>query len=825
MKKISAYIISAMLMLAGINASAKELTIRLDAQTESTDSLLFRSALDALNAVNLAAERGENNVRLLVSPGVYWIDDPDDPAIRKMDDNSIPFGFTLKCDTLSIIATDGNPENTIFAVDRGQTRGALGNYTMFHFIGRSLRVSGMTFGNYCNVDLVYPLDPAKNRNKRSDAIVQGQLGICRDTDRLYATDCRFISRLNLCPFVGARRSLYQNCYFECTDDALSGSGVYLDCDFTFYSSKPFYNTPKTGAVFLNCDITLKGKAPQYLTKVPGPVTMIDTRFHTTERSGKNPEIRWSRDMSANVSYYNNVTLDGALYAIDGDRGEISVDLTGTRALEAYKVEYDGTVIYNTPNLLAGDDAWDPQGYRDLIMKAEKQLSRPLLGLPVRMDLSDSKITLDTLGETASLNPRFLLWGGYAIDREGMKKLFPMSINYNAPVQLAMSQLPGFGNIEVTDRNMMPQEINGYITAVTDFGLQGISAFNLAPTLKEAPVFTTAPSLKIKKGVAAVTYNIENPMADATHFEWYSTAGPDWSDSIPLRHGSGRDFASFTPTGSLSGRYIGVVITPKNSDSKPGESVRLISSTPLKSKDIKSSERKEQFYYSTDFSDIPVRTQPKLAKGAWAFDTFKPEDTKAYEWEPDTLHSWYYGRGTDAATGVGLVQWTRGARTFYSPGRETCRNMSVSLELEPCKSAGQGFGSATGQYLDIYIKYNPTTLSGYGLRIERTSDYDHAVVFTLMRFENGKSRPLTEPVASSAFRTPCHLTLSIDDGRLSAHVESGMSVDNDNAKGVVPEVNISTAVPDTEGPAVFGMQHTGTTGASATLISNVTMKWN
>ncbi|MDE6560293.1 MAG: hypothetical protein K2K75_02810, partial [Muribaculaceae bacterium] len=229
---------------------------------------------------------------VLVAPSVYWVDDPEDTKVRT-DKNGTPYAVRLNCDTITIIGLSKNPEDVVFAVNRGQTQGAVGNFTMFHFSGKSLDIENITFGNYCNVDLIYHRNPDLNRNKRKDAIVQAQIGICDGTDRLYAENCRFISRLNLCPFIGARRSLYDNCYFECTDDALSGSAIYLDCRFTFFSSKPFYSTAETGAVFLNCDITCLGSGVQYFTKVPGQVTAIDTRFH----SEKPIDIKWTRDAS------------------------------------------------------------------------------------------------------------------------------------------------------------------------------------------------------------------------------------------------------------------------------------------------------------------------------------------------------------------------------------------------------------------------------------------------------------------------------------------------------------------------------------------------
>ncbi len=51
-------------------------------------------------------------------------------------------------------------------------------------------------------------------------------------------------------------------------------------------------------------------------------------------------------------------------------------------------------------------------------------------------------------------------------------------------------------------------------------------------------------------------------------------------------------------------------------------------------------------------------------------------------------------------------------------------------------AGQGFGSATGQYLDLYIKFDTRTLTGYALRIIRTTKYSKMrLILFLMKYEN------------------------------------------------------------------------------------------
>ena len=171
----------------------------------------------------------------------------------------------MRVSHLRLIGLTDIPEHVIVASNRGQTQGAMGNFTMLHFTGEDIELENLTLGNYCNVDLEYPLNPALNRKRRADAIVQAQLAIC-EGDRVAARNCRFISRLNSCPLVGARRTFFEDCYFECTDDALCGTGVYHRCRFTLFSGKPFYSTQGTGAVFLNCDLHARTSGRQYLVK-------------------------------------------------------------------------------------------------------------------------------------------------------------------------------------------------------------------------------------------------------------------------------------------------------------------------------------------------------------------------------------------------------------------------------------------------------------------------------------------------------------------------------------------------------------------------------
>ena len=474
---------------------------------------------------------------IYIEPNVYWIDNPDDDAVRYPEpgDNT-PYGMKVRLNRTRLIGMGESPEDVVLACNRGQTHGAAGNFTMLHITGNEIEADNLTFGNYCNVDLEYRLNPEHNRKKRAEAIVQAQLVICNGND-YKVRNCRFISRLNLCPFVGARRVVFDGCYFECTDDALCGTGVYRKCRFTFYSSKPFYATSPQGAVFEDCDIHTKVKGVQYLTKVSDRVTLRNCRWTSDD---PNLKIEWTkRPDPRHLCIMDGCTLNG----------------------------------------------------------------KPLI---------------------------------------------------------------------------------------------------LPPT-------------------------------------------PD----VPM--------AVTTPTVPLMG--------------------------------------------STD-----------IVPGRWTVDSYKPEDTNDYDWT--VVHgrpSWCFGEGVDGAEGCyGMIQYVRGARMMFTgKENEDYDGQVLTLELAPCKTAGQGFGSATAQYLDICIKFDTKTLTGYGLRFIRPPKYDRAVDVYLVEYINGKVTPITEPEKCELFRRGCKVVLSADNSMLSAEIINGNAVQT-----------LSSAMAHPNSFGGIHLQHTGTTGASATVVQSI-----
>ncbi|MCI8997818.1 MAG: hypothetical protein HFJ95_02325 [Muribaculaceae bacterium] len=757
------------------------------------DTTCFRSVAEALREAErlqkVHAYSEESPLTIRIAPSVYWLDDPDDPTVRNPSvSNGTPFGMELQLSHIRLLGLSDNAEDVVLACNRGQTQGANGNFTMLHLIGSDISVENITFGNYCNVDLVYPRDPSLNRPRREDAIVQAQLIIC-DGDRVVARNCRFISRLNLCPFAGAKRALFDNCYFECTDDALCGTGVYYRCRFTLFSGKPFYNTYAQGARFLDCDLHALTSGRQYLVKVGSQVAMVDCRWTSADPS---LSIAWTQDPTDDLrSYQSNLTLNGEPLFINRERPHLTVDMTGKSLLDAYK----SGDTYNIYNLLKGDDGWNPT----------RQDTASLPSQPTRLTLSHRKAAIETGKDSVCLSA----------DSPDVDWL----VDDTAKRYVRLTPMP-LGKCVVEGLNTGEEAVLVPLTARTPAGLEAGCVLTVNPPILPAPDFTSYPRLSRQGDRLKVDYTLSlNGRADLSEVTWYRSKSPNGTDAIPVavsRHGAPK--LTYTLTEADCGYHIMAAVAPRHIRSGLGTPVTAITPEMV-------AEAPEVKELQTDFSDFPTSPQLQIIPGFWTVDAVKPADTAPYDWSPDPLNGWYYGTGMDGAAGIeGLLQASRGARLIYNPVRHSCGDMQLSLLVDPCKSAGQGFGSATGQYMDICIKFDPVTLSGYALRIIRTTKNDKAVDFLLLRYDNGVATPISAPVSAICYRSGCEINLSATGNTLTASVNNRSTLPEPHREGLSKDVYLSATIT----PTAYGgicIQHTGSTGASATLLRELNARWS
>ena len=709
------------------------------------------------------AER-EDSATIFIRPWVYWIDDPDDPEIRTGKDGREPFGMTVKARWLRLVGVGQEPSDVVLASQRGQTQGAVGNFTMFDFHTDELQVENLTMGNYCNVDLDYKLLPQLSRKKRNEAITQAHVGYVHGRT-LTARRVRFVSRLNLNPLNGAKKSLYEYCHFECTDDALNGgNAVYRHCDFDLYGQKPFWSTFGRGPLLEDCDFNVRShNSEMYFCKQGGPVTLVDCRYHAPSDSiyigwTAYPQ-RWLR------CYQRNFTLNGRPYTIGHRQAENTVVL-------------------------------------DSIIKGK-------IASPLHLDISQHEATMQVGGQPLQLSAPS---GGKTEWHIPAPHCTVASLSAIKGDTMAVSLTCD----DFDDDYVFP------VVAISGGAVAACMVTVKAPPLPP-PAFKKKPEIAIKNGVAQLDYelNLAEGLRDESRIVWMLQETEGCS---PVRVADSNDGPTrqWRLSPSSQGKWLQAWIWPKHQRSEHGEK-QIVSTARL----ISCSDISSNYELDTDFSDISPAWSKSLAPDTWQADGYKPADTQEFDWNFDPQRPmWEYGEGYNGAVGRGLLQAQRGARLMYTPavGRKY-GDMTLTLLVDPTKTAGQGFGSATGQYMDVCLKFDTSTLTGYGLRIIRTTKHAKAVDFLLVEYEYGRVKPLTEPISATCYRTGCTIAISYQTTgsgtTLQAHVSTTTPQPADST--LPHEVRLAAQVPALDFGGIH-IQHTGSCGESTTMLHRLHVEW-
>jgi hypothetical protein len=796
-------------------------------------------------------------MRVLIAPWVYWCDDRDDPVTAGTEGKSL-FGMEIEKTWLRLEGLTIDPNNVILCGNRGQYNGSQGNWTLFRIQGDGLYVQDLTIANYCSVDLVYPLNHELDYPRRSTANPQAQL-VAYSGDKAFARNVNFISRLNLMPINGGTRTLYDNCHFECTDDAINGNAVYLNCDFDFYGGKPA--AVLSGSVFLNCDFSVKSSESLNIGKGSSPYgAIIDGRFV----SNGSTSIGWTQDPTLTVRCYQyNVTLNGAPIVMNKDYPGVSVVLTDdSPLLKAYKFTYGGETIYNTYNLLRGTDDWDPMGVKEMVVAASST-ELDIGALPVRMIASVSPDSLETGTSVTSTTNYTVIGRADALANAGD---ISWSIFTGQEAYASITSSTDNSAV-ITPTNNTYKTIPVVVEAVSALGLHAAAVVTVSPGVTSAPSFTAEPSIELltEQGKLKVNYVLNLPsedLADQSIISWYRCTDGLGADArlVAVSRNNVPEY-EYTLTNGDIGYYIKAEVTPKHIISSVGD--EYVKSAYYSSV-ISASSVKNGGTLTTDFHNIPTDDQSEARVGFWALDSYRPPSMQDglnfnYTWTPG-VPGWRYTAGQDSASeaNIGrqaLLNSGRGARLRYTPIAGNYGDMTAILVVNPEKSSDQGFGGA-GQYLDIGVKFNNETLTGYALRIERVAAFGNGTVMDLVKYENGEITYLTnnrkesdaahtawnaaelgsaekaelllkrDAYANTCFATACTVEVKVVGSTLSAKVRTTKAQDNaKKALGYQAEVDLNaTITPNTEGG--FWLNHTGTTSAgNRSLLTNLQIDWN
>jgi len=795
-----------------------EKTFFIDGQLTDKEVSKYNFVYNSLNEASKHLTNGseEEPMVLYIAPWVYWIDNPDDPEIRVPQENqSAPIGLEINCEWLKLVGLSNNPEHIVLASNRGQTMGAKGNFTMLSIKGDGTYAENITFGNYCNIDLVYPLHPKLNRKKRSTAIVQAQL-VFSNGDKVFVKNSRFVSRLNLAPFWGSRRTLFEGCHFEMTDDALNGRAIYLDCTLDFYSSKPFYRTDGTGAVFLNCDIQIFNNDHQYFTKAGGQVAIIDTRFSSKDSVA----IGW-RDtpLLEARNYQQNLSLNNEPLFISENNAFATVELDKTDVLKAYKFEYQNKVIYNTYNLLRGDDDWDPLQIKNSVEQIENETGNNYALVATQLTIKPTRSQLETGKDSLMLHTSLNRFGNF--DVKGSPIKWSISEEFKPYIQLKPNRDGSCWIIPTNTEDTTKQVI---IKASTVSGLEAATVIYVSPSILPPPTLIKLPQIqKSSEGKLQVDYTLDTNYNDESLISWYRCEDSKGKNPIQITVSRFNEpLKTYELSEGDKGHYIMAKIAPKHLRSHAGNTETIVYPEIIDSNDVKSTPK----VLIPNFKNMSAEYQPKIIPGFWTLDSYAPTDTNAYEWEANNRQApWYFGEGVNGAKGLkGFVQNTKGARMRYTPVGNIFGDMRISFIAFPAKTAGQGFSSAKSQYMDIGIKMDTQNMTGYALRIIRTTKYSDAVDFVLMTYENGIASAISKPISTACFVSNCHISIEVKDGNLIVNAKNPSRPHGSKERpDVQNQVDLQTEIAATKFGGI-SIQHTGTVGSGATLIKDLKIEW-
>lgn len=761
------------------------------------------------NSVNEAAKHltpgsFEDPMVLYIAPWVYWIDDPDDPEVRQRPNL---YGLVINCPGLRFYGLNKDPYNVVLCCNRGQTMGSNGNYTLFQLIGDGITAENVTFANYCNIDLVYPLNPALNRAKRGSAIVQAQL-ISSPGDKIFARNCNFLSRLNLMPFLGAKRLLFDHCHLESTDDALS-TGIYLDCSFEFHNKKPFGGTGGTGAVFLNADVVSFSPGDQYFTKMGGPMTVVDTRIN-----GENADYVGWRDFPTieTRNYQYNFEFNGKPYLIGQRNACSTIDMKGKRILDAFRYELDGQVYYNVFNLTRGTDDWDPMGLKEQTEAHERILGRNLTRIPTQITVAPTRQTLETGVGSITLKATERYYGGGTYDAD--KLVWNVADGKDALVTLR----PDGYSCEVIPNNNTDNPEQVTIEVRNAYGLEGAAVLTILPSKLPAPGFAAAPKISIADGFAKLEYTLDSHLTDQSLVEWYRY--DDRKGSNPQLLAVSRldkPLKNYKLKTGETGKYMGAVIRTKHQRSDAGEPVEVRCSRKVRAKDVKTSPT----HYKTDFVNVPLDNQPNTREGSWTILNAVARMDTLVSTTDGPRAALSFGPGEDGAAGLnGLMQSGGHSLMYYTPYGHPGSDVRMHIIANPFKFEGQGF-SVAWNWMDILVDYNPQTKTGYGVRFIRTTKYHDAIDCLFVRYENGIISEISDPVSTTAYRPTCDITVTLKGDKLSLKMTSDAQyIIQPNRPEVKTAVDMQTSVRPS-GSGTVGIMYAG---GAYTMLNELELWW-
>ncbi len=701
-----------------------------------------------------------------VVPGVYWTDTTYKEGGVIAGPN---IGLSILGENVSFLGLTEDATDAIICGNRGEGgETGLGANGSWYSLGISsgFHSENITIANYAQEDLVYPRDPSQNIKKRIDsknhAEVLTRANGTGAPDKLYFENTRFVGYLNMMLDLAPTRAYFLDSFFQLTDDSIFAGGVnvYENCTFHFFGNHPSVNGAANGGVSVllgskiigmpqmtSTDVYLAKQSNAIGPNANGIFAIIDTQF-----TGRIRSVEWENVVREDARHFvsnNTIGDEKTPLLISPSQPQTSVTLTGN-SLNAFKVGDE----YNVYNLLKGNDGWDPKGQYNADWE-------PYAHLPYRF-LIEAKGKTMYSDKTDNTNRAVLTPAPAPVDSVDVKNtIWSYDTNLlNGTVDAET------GVITLTAKpNNTGTIIKTIVTGTLPSGISAGATLYIRPTPVPVPV-VTAPAIDISENLASLSYTLEQlGYKDTSVIEWYRESGPDTTDGIHI--GTMRNdangffvdepFKNYALNKYDVGYYLRAVITPKYEFSSAAAPITVYTKRPVKAADVT-----ETSLY-TDFKNLYVTNEDNnTTKDRWFFDRVS-----------GTAVPWGWGIGTNGTDKIwGLQNNSGGTNTRFVFGQSgSYSDMSMVLNYSSSKVEGQGFGG-NGNFMDIYVKYDPATRQGYGQRIERTAaGGSNATIWTLYKFDGTNQTPLSQPIRTAAFMPKSKITISVKGSTLSVQAST------------------------------------------------------
>lgn len=298
---------------------------------------------------------------------------------------------------------------------------------------------------------------------------------CLYGDRMLYRNCKVTTQPRRIVTDAPGRRLYDNCRFECYDDALNGNAVYVNCTFDLYGAAPIYESAGSGTVFLGSLFNTYFSDVLYLTG-KGRVTLVDCDF-----KGDCATVFWTNNPRAYDRYYQEgVTLRGTDYTVSQD-SLITIDMSGLRLSEAYSFTYKGVKHYNIYNLLQGSDGWDPLKQEKTLSAVKSYYGRSFTDLLTELVIEPQSASIESKDAIISFQAKGIPVIGWNVTDERLRLIHGKDNNMiSLAVDSDVDELFTVAMLEV----------------FTDYGLQASSELRIQVKGEEKPSKTTVKKRRL-----------------------------------------------------------------------------------------------------------------------------------------------------------------------------------------------------------------------------------------------------------------------------------------------------------------------------------------